>query len=142
MVSHGAEFTLERYTNEYAKDPEFIAEGLAIKITEEMLGCLEKRGLNQSWLAEKMVVSRAHVSRILNARPNMTLLTIAKIAVALDLNPDVCLDTWNLSSIKAGSTTQTQKLDYMGAASGTMFLVDELKPGGTGVRSPLEPVIA
>jgi len=93
MVSRDPEMTLDRYAQEYANDPEFVAEGLAIKVTEEMLECLELKCLNQSWLAEQMGVSRAHVSRILNARPNMTLLTIAKIAVALGVKPDVCLDS-------------------------------------------------
>jgi transcriptional regulator with XRE-family HTH domain len=93
MVDHDSEGMLGRYTKEYASDPEFVAEGLAIKVTEEMLECLELKGLNQSWLADRMGVSRAHVSRILNAKPNMTLLTIAKIAVALNVKPDVCLDS-------------------------------------------------
>lgn len=103
MVNHNPEKTLETYAQEYANDPEFIAEGLAIKVTEEMLECLERKNLNQSWLAEQMGVSRAHVSRILNARPNMTLLTISKIAVALGVKPDVCLDTepWRLNVIKS-----------------------------------------
>ena len=93
MVDHDSEGMLDRYANEYANDPEYVAEGLAIKVTEEMLECLELKGLNQSWLADQMGVSRAHVSRILNARPNMTLLTIAKIAVALNVRPEVCLDS-------------------------------------------------
>ena len=93
MVNRDPRMTLERYAQEYANDPEFVAEGLAIKVTEEMLECLELKNLNQSWLAGQMGVSRAHVSRILNARPNMTLLTIAKIAVALGVKPDVCLDS-------------------------------------------------
>ena len=103
MVNHNPERTLETYAQEYANDPEFIAEGLAIKVTEEMLGCLERKNLNQSWLAEQMGVSRAHVSRILNARPNMTLLTISKIAVALSVKPNVCLDTepWHLNIVKS-----------------------------------------
>ena len=99
MASHDPETMLDRYAQEYANDPEYVAEGLAIKVTEEMLECLELKGLNQSWLAERMGVSRAHVSRILNARPNMTLLTIAKIAVALNVKADVCLDSepWRLN---------------------------------------------
>lgn len=92
MVTNNLDRTLERYVHEYANDPEFIAEGLAIKVTDEMLECLEQQGLSQSWLAEKMGVSRALISRILNAPPNMTLLTIAKIAVALGTTPDVCLN--------------------------------------------------
>lgn len=92
MVNNKLDMTLTRYAQEYANDPEFIAEGLSMKVTEEMLKYLEQKGLSQSWLAEKMGVSRAHVSRILNAPPNMTLLTIAKIAVALGVTPDVCLN--------------------------------------------------
>jgi antitoxin component HigA of HigAB toxin-antitoxin module len=93
MASGDAEQMLDRYAQEYANDPEFVAEGLAIKVTEEMLECLELKGRKRTWLADQMGVSRAHVSRILNARPNMTLLTIAKIAVALKVKPDVCLDS-------------------------------------------------
>ncbi len=121
MVSSDAELILEKYSNEYAKDPDFIAEGLAVKITEEMLECLEKRGLNQSWLAEKMGVSRERISRILNAKPNMTLLTIAKIAVALDVQPDVCLNAWDLRLIQADSDIQSQKPADIWTASDLMF---------------------
>ncbi|MDP2719347.1 MAG: helix-turn-helix transcriptional regulator [Dehalococcoidia bacterium] len=103
MVNHNLDMTLKRYAQEYANDPEFIAEGLSIKVVEEMLECLEKKGLNQSWLAQEMGVSRAHISRILNAPPNMTLLTIAKIAVALGLTLDVSLDA------KSQYPTSTQK---------------------------------
>jgi len=112
MVNHNPERTLETYAQEYANDPEFIAEGLAIKVTEEMLECLERKNLNQSWLAEQMVVSRAHVSRILNARPNMTLLTIAKIAVALGVKPDVCLDTepWRMTWTKPVSAVTSEAI--------------------------------
>ncbi len=93
VVNNNIDLALERDAREYANDPEFIAEGLAIRVVEEMLEHLEQKGLNQSWLAEKMGVSRAHISRILNAPPNMTLLTIAKIAVALEVMPDVSLKT-------------------------------------------------
>jgi plasmid maintenance system antidote protein VapI len=93
MENDDAESISEAFAKQYENDPEFVAEGLAISFVEDMLECLEKKDLNQSWLAEQMGVSRAHVSRILNARPNMTLLTIAKIAIALGVKPDVVLDT-------------------------------------------------
>ncbi len=72
MASGDPQPMLDQYAQEYASDPEYVAEGLAIKVTEEMLECLELKGLNQTWLADQMGVSRAHVSRILNAKPNMT----------------------------------------------------------------------
>jgi len=84
--------TIADYIREYENDPEFVAEGLALKITEEALAYMETKGLSQSWLAERMGVSRAHVSRIFNAAPNMTLLTFAKIAVALGLEADASLN--------------------------------------------------
>ncbi|MEK6704592.1 MAG: helix-turn-helix transcriptional regulator [Bdellovibrionota bacterium] len=92
MSNNKTAMTLERYAQEYENDPEFIAEGLSIKVIEEMLDRLEQKKLSQSWLAQQMGVSRAHISRILNAPPNMTLLTLAKIAVALGVRPDVCLN--------------------------------------------------
>ena len=131
MVSGDPEPMLDRYAREYANDPEYVAEGLAIKVTEEMLECLELKGLNQSWLADQMGVSRAHVSRILNARPNMTLLTIAKIAVALNVKPDVCLDSesWRFnwanptspkaSASAAGEVELTLPPALVSACSGT-----------------------
>ncbi len=91
---------LQQYEKEYSEDPEFIAQGLALKVTEEMLQCLDEKGVSQTELADQMEVSRAHISHILRAKPNMTLLTIAKIAVALKVKPDVCLDTepWRIPS--------------------------------------------
>lgn len=110
MVSRNTKTTLDTYAQDYANDPEFVAEGLAIKVTEEMLACLGQKKLSQSWLAEQMGVSRAHVSRILNARPNITLLTIAKIAVALGVKPDVCLDTWRMPWITPVSAVTSEAI--------------------------------
>ena len=101
MVNNKLDMALTRDAQEYANDPEFIAEGLSMKVIEEMLKYLEQKGLSQSCLAEKMGVSRAHISRILNAPPNMTLLTIAKIALALGVTPDVSLDAGVRQSIPA-----------------------------------------
>ncbi|NLL90330.1 MAG: helix-turn-helix transcriptional regulator [Dehalococcoidales bacterium] len=83
---------LEQYVMELEDDPEFIAEGLSIKIVEEMLEHMKKNNINQSSLAQKLGVSRAHISKIFNAPTNMTLLTITKIAVALGVKPDINLN--------------------------------------------------
>jgi len=119
MTNSSNEWFLEKDIHKYENDPEFVAEGLALKVTEEMLQCLEQKKLNQSWLAEKMGVSRAHVSRILNARPNMTLLTIAKIAIALGVKPDVCLDNepWRLELFQTRSTSDYTSTNTLAASS-------------------------
>ena len=91
MIENKSDMVLEKWAKDYENDPEYIAEGLSLKVVEEMLAQLNKKGLTQSWLAEKMGVSRAHISKILNAAPNMTFLTLAKIAVALGTKPEVTL---------------------------------------------------
>lgn len=92
MEDESEELISDEFAKQYENDPEFVADGLALYYCEDMLKVLEERGLNQTWLAEKMGVSRAHISRILNAQPNMTLLTIAKIAIALDMKVNISLE--------------------------------------------------
>ena len=67
----------------YGNDPEFIADGWALRISEEVVSLLSEGHNTQTWLAQQMGVSRSHISSILNAPPNMTLLTLAKLKVAL-----------------------------------------------------------
>lgn len=112
MVNEHSKLMLDAWAEEYSDDPVFVAEGLAIKVTEEALACLMQKHQSQSWLAEKMGVSSAHISRILNAPPNMTLLTIAKIAIALGVKPDVCLDTepWRMTLVKPISSVSSEAI--------------------------------
>ncbi|MBI4330131.1 MAG: helix-turn-helix domain-containing protein [Chloroflexi bacterium] len=98
MENDNLELSLERDIRELEKHPDFIAEGLAIGVIEEMLRILQERGLSRSWLAKQMGVSRSSVSRMMNAPPNMTLLTIARIALALGTTPDVSLNAKTPSS--------------------------------------------
>ena len=84
---------LETYFHKYADDPDFIAEGMAIAILEDALRIMRDRGLTRSELANRMGVSRANISRLFNAPPNLTLRTIAQLAVALKVRPSVCLDS-------------------------------------------------
>ncbi|GEM_PF-5493499 len=131
-----ADLTLERYAEEYASDPECIAEGLAIKVTEEMLKLLEQKGLNQSWLAETMGVSRAHISRILNAPSNMTLLAIAKIAVVLGVTPDICLDTGARQPAPAEQETLAEIPDLPGCDPKTRCISGATKGEAVYVCEP------
>ena len=92
MVQHitGA---LDKYFAEYEYDPDFLAEGMALAIVEDALSIMESKGLSRSDLANRMGVSRAHISQLFNAHPNLTLRTIAQLAVALEVKPFVFLDS-------------------------------------------------
>lgn len=76
---------IEREINNYESSPKFVAEGLALTVAEQVSALLQERGINQTELAGAMGVSRSHVSSILNAPPNMTLLTLARLGIALNV---------------------------------------------------------
>ena len=82
---------LDRLSDEYASDPDFVAEQLALEVTEEASRIMAARHLNKAGLAEMLGVSRAYVTRMLGAPPNMTLRTLAQLAIALGGRPQVTL---------------------------------------------------
>jgi hypothetical protein len=82
---------MERELEQYERSPDFVAEGLAIGLIEEMLEMMEDENISQAEMARLMGVSPAYLSRILNAPPNLTLRSIAQIALALNTRPHVSL---------------------------------------------------
>ena len=82
---------LDETLSKVARDPEFIAEGLALTLAEDILRVMKDNEVSKSELARRMGVSRAYVSRMLDAPPNLTLLTISKVALALELEPNLRL---------------------------------------------------
>lgn len=67
----------------YKDDPAFITEKLVLEINEEICRLMHEQGLNRSDLANRLGVKRQFITKILNGNPNLTLLTLVKIAVAL-----------------------------------------------------------
>ena len=84
---------LEKYYSKYERDPDFIAEGLSIAIIENALQLMQLKGISRADLAREMGVPKSQISRIFNAPPNLTLLSIARIAVALGVEPQALLNT-------------------------------------------------
>ncbi len=103
MSTDEHDLRLQGYISELESDPEFVAEGIATEFIEEVLRVIHERGLSQSWLASKLGVSRAHVSRILKAPPNMTLLTMVRISQALEGRLNVSLDAARSQTRSGGS---------------------------------------
>lgn len=71
--------------------------GLVTQLTNEISWLMQERGLTRADLAALMGVSPGRVSQILGGGENLTLRTLAALAVALDARFDV-----GLSSLKAG----------------------------------------
>ncbi len=58
----------------------------ALDISIAIIEKMKAKGLSQKELAEKMKITPAALSQMLNTQPNMTLLTLAKFELALDLD--------------------------------------------------------
>lgn len=68
---------------------EYKLEGLELEVTETILRVMEEKGISRSDLAQKLGVSKAAVSKLLNNGSNMTLKRLLTIAEAMDLNLSV-----------------------------------------------------
>ena len=55
---------------------------------------MEAKGISRKRLSDEMGVSRAYVSRVLNAPPNLTLRTISAVSIALDVRLRVVLEAY------------------------------------------------
>ena len=76
---------LDEAAAEQANDAEFVADGLALDFAEQVARAMKSQGLTKAELGRRMGVSRAYTTRILDAPPNLTLLSMAKVALALGL---------------------------------------------------------
>lgn len=74
--------------DKYKDDPEFRAEGLILKINEELCRLMEDQQINRAELARRLGVQRQFITKILNGTPNLTLLTLVKAATALKCHVD------------------------------------------------------
>ena len=83
---------LQNQISQYENDADFIAEGLSIAIIENALRIMQQKGTSRSDLAQAMGIPKSQVSRIFNAPPNLTLRSIARIAIALGVEPHVLLN--------------------------------------------------
>jgi transcriptional regulator with XRE-family HTH domain len=65
-------------------DPRFVAEGMKLAFADDLVRLLAARGLKQTELAEKLGTNRGYITRVLDTEYNLTIETMARIALALD----------------------------------------------------------
>ena len=95
---------LARYYEKYESAPDFLAESLSIAVIENALKVMKLKGITRADLAREMGVPKSQISRIFNAPPNLTLLTISRIAVVLGVEPQALLNT-ELAAEKEGAVS-------------------------------------
>ena len=82
-MSH-KELFLEKI-KKYESDPDYILYSLIFEINEEICKALERNNLNYKQFAEKLNVKPAYISKLLNGQPNLSIKSLVKIALALNL---------------------------------------------------------
>lgn len=77
---------------ELRKHPEFILTQLQNEIYRELMAYMEKHGLNKKQMAERLGVSPAYVSQILNGQFNFTVMRLVELSLAIDKVPVIRLE--------------------------------------------------
>lgn len=92
---------LAEYETDFERDPEYVAERLAIRFTEQISGLLIREDMTRADLAEAMGVTRAYVSKVFNAAPNLTLRSIANVALAMNAKVTISVESRNREMVAA-----------------------------------------
>ena len=75
---------LDQYVEEYERNPQYVAEGLAIDLLENAIFIMQQKKLTRAEVARRMGISRSAVSQLFGrGSHNLTLLTMAKLADAI-----------------------------------------------------------
>lgn len=81
----------EEATRGFEQDSEYWAEGMKLEFAEEVIRLMSERKMSRADLARKLGTSPAYVTKILHWTANLTLVSMAKIALALDARVSLSL---------------------------------------------------
>jgi ribosome-binding protein aMBF1 (putative translation factor) len=70
---------------EAEKYPDYWAELAIIGFTEDVWAAMESKGLSRAELARRLGTSQAYVTKVLRGNVNFTLRSMARLAMALDM---------------------------------------------------------
>jgi transcriptional regulator with XRE-family HTH domain len=79
----------KKLQDKYQNDLESITEGVLLNINEQIVRLLERNRVTRSELAEKLGVSNAYITKLLNGNENLTIKQLVRLAVALGCTIDV-----------------------------------------------------
>jgi len=74
----------QEHHDRLTRDPEYIASRIMIELSEQIVRRMEELGISQHELARRIGKKQPFISRLLNHGTNMTMRTLASLAIALD----------------------------------------------------------
>lgn len=97
--------------DKYKDDIDFLTEEAIIEFNEKIVKRLKELNLSRTELANKLGVSKAFITKLLNGNPNLTIKTMVNIAKALDCNLelDLCPKEYE---IRKFYLLNNKKIDY------------------------------
>jgi transcriptional regulator with XRE-family HTH domain len=70
--------------SQFKQDPEYHAEGIRLRFYESILEHMEQQNITRAELARRLGCKPSYVSRIFNDTANISVLSLARIAFAVD----------------------------------------------------------
>lgn len=90
MLSYNC-IMLEQEIENWKDDSRFQFECLILDLPEQVIKRMLDLDINRSELAKKMKVSRSWVTHFMHDQQNWTLMTLVKVAIALDMDVKIQL---------------------------------------------------
>ncbi len=96
---------MQEEMDRFEDDPEYRAEGYYLEVTEKVLERMSQEGISKAELARRMDCSKSHITQLFQGVTNITLETLAKLAVSVNAEWEFRLST---ESSASGVRDETQ----------------------------------
>ena len=80
---------LDSYIAERDRDPEFVLEGVLLRVNERICEIMDRKGITRAELARRLDVKPPYITKLLDGEANLTLRSLVNVAVSLDEGLDV-----------------------------------------------------
>ncbi|MFY9268251.1 MAG: helix-turn-helix transcriptional regulator [Candidatus Manganitrophaceae bacterium] len=94
----------------FKEDIDFRTEEVILELTDKISEIMARDGVNRSELANRLGVSKAFITKLLNGNPNLTLRTLVSIATALGCDVTISLPRIGLKLPAANSGKSSTRM--------------------------------
>ena len=97
---------------------EFRLERVLFQVAEEISRLMHEQNMSRAEIAERLGVSRAYVTKILNGNPNLTIKTMLRLAealgreLAIQFAPNVAMQEATVPQIETGALRKLMRGEY------------------------------
>jgi transcriptional regulator with XRE-family HTH domain len=82
---------VEEKLQRYQQNSDFVTEQMLLDITEQIARTMLAQDVKRSELAERLGVSRSYITKVMEGRPNLTVHSLVRVALALDCDLGISL---------------------------------------------------